>query len=224
MIETSNNPHLDQPLRREGCPLPGARLAAIVVHGRNQGAAYMADPVARLNVSGVHFTLPQAAGNTWYPNRFMEPIAANEPMLGYALDAIDLYIGQAVENGLPRERIALIGFSQGACLVAEYAVRHPCRYAAVICWTGGLIGPAGTQWPRSGSMAGTPMFFGGRQEDEWVPADRVRESAAHFRMLGGDVEELIEPGAEHLISNLEIQAARRLLFDPTASARSFRAG
>ena len=76
----------------------------------------MLDLAGRLAAAGVRCVLPAAAGNTWYPQRFTAPLAENEPWLTYALEALDAHVdGDS----------ALIGFSQGACLVLEYVARHP---------------------------------------------------------------------------------------------------
>ena len=46
-----------------------------------------------------------------------------------------------MEAGIPPEAVFLLGFSQGACLVLEYAARHARRYGGVIGLSGGIIGP-----------------------------------------------------------------------------------
>ena len=46
-------------------------------------------------------------------------------------------------SGISRNRIAIVGFSQGAYLSSEYLARNPDRYWAMIAFTGGLIS---TRW------------------------------------------------------------------------------
>jgi predicted esterase len=113
---------------------------------------------------------------------------------------------------VPRERIVLLGFSQGACLTAEFAARHAARYAGVIVFSGGLIGPAGTTWDDlTGSFDGTPIFLGSSDPDSHVPPARVEESAAVFARMRASIDKRIYPGAGHTINDDEIEAARRIL-------------
>jgi|GEM_PF-4535097 len=59
------------------------------------------------------------------------------------LETIENCIEKLEEKEFEREDIFLLGFSQGACLVTEYAARNPKRFKAVIGYSGGLIGPEG---------------------------------------------------------------------------------
>ena len=104
-----------------------------------------------------------------------------------------------------------MGFSQGACLTLEYAARHAQRYAAVVAFTGGLIGPPGTQRDYAGDFAGTPVFIGSSDVDPHVPLERVRESTAVLRRLGATVDERIYPGMGHTINADELAAVDALL-------------
>ena len=88
------------------------------------------------------------------------------------MDADDLLARQ-----VPAEKIAILGFSQGACLTSEFAARNPRRYGAVIAFTGGLIGPPGTPRNYAGSLVGTSMFLGTSDPDPHVPFARVQETA-----------------------------------------------
>ena len=114
-------------------------------------------------------------------------------------------------QGVSRDRVMLLGFSQGACLSLEYAARHAGRYAGVIGLSGGLIGPDGTPRDYAGSMNGTPVFLGCSDIDPHIPVERVRESATVFRRLGGAVDERIYPGMGHTINLDELAAVTGLL-------------
>jgi predicted esterase len=104
-----------------------------------------------------------------------------------------------------------MGFSQGACLTLEFAARHPRRYAAVVAFSGGLIGPPGTPRNYSGSFDGTPVFVGCSDIDAHVPLDRVRESTAVFRRMGAAVDERIYPRMGHTVNRDELEAVNALL-------------
>ena len=95
---------------------------------------------------------------------------------------------------MPVERIVLLGFSQGACLAQEFAVRHARRYGGVVAFSGGLIGPPGTAWNDPGSFDGMPVFLGCSDVDAHIPKARVDESAAVFERMGASVTKRLYPG------------------------------
>jgi phospholipase/carboxylesterase len=194
-----------------GAPLHRARAAAILMHGRERDPADILGVADRLGLEDLAYLAPAAHGNSWYPNRFMAPLAENQPCLDQALAVIDRLIADTGSQGLDQSQVVLLGFSQGACLISEYAVRHARRYCAVVAFTGGLIGPEGTLWNYGGDFAGTPVFLGTSDVDEWVPADRVRESAAVFQRMGAAVELKIYRGMEHAVTDDEIACARRII-------------
>ena len=116
-----------------------------------------------------------------------------------------------VAGGVAIERIALLGFSQGACLATELAARHPRRYGAVMGLCGGLIGPPGTPRGYRGSLAGTKVFLGASDPDSHVPFERVEETAEVLKRMGAHVELRRYPGMPHAINEDELEACRELL-------------
>ena len=90
----------------------------------------------------------------------MAPIEANEPWLSSALRCSARWSTSSARSGFAPERIALGGFSQGACLSTEFVARNARRYGLVAGLSGGLIGPPGTPRDYAGSLDGTPVFLG----------------------------------------------------------------
>ena len=162
------DPHGDQPVLRHG-PTASCRLAIILVHGRGGSAEDMLGLAAELRLDDILYIAPQAAGHTWYPFSFLSPMARNEPGLTSGLNRISSLIDGLRREGVPPERVGLMGFSQGACLSLEYAARYARRYAAVIGLSGGLIGPPGTPRNYAGSLDGTPVFLGCSDVDPHIP-------------------------------------------------------
>jgi len=115
------------------------------------------------------------------------------------------------ERGIPAERVALLGFSQGACLALEYAARNPRRYGAVLALSGGLIGDRIEPQNYAGSLAATPVFLGCSDVDPFIPLARVQVSTAVMRHLAGDVTERIYPGAAHTIVDDEVRNVQAML-------------
>jgi predicted esterase len=118
---------------------------------------------------------------------------------------------QVVAAGIPAEKVIIAGFSQGACLAAEFTARHAQRFGGLIVFSGGLIGPPGTPRDYSGSLDGTPVFIGCGDADSHIPLARVEETAAVFEKLGGQVTVQIYPGMGHTINTDEILHARRVV-------------
>ena len=188
-----------------------AALTMIMVHGRGASGEDMLALAAALAVAGVACLAPQAAGRTWYPYSFLAPMADNEPGLTSGLGVLDALVEQLGAQGIPAGRVALLGFSQGACLSLEYAARHARRYAAVFGLSGGLIGPPGTPRDYPGSLDGTPVFLGCSDVDAHIPLARVRESADVFRLLGAAVDARVYPGMGHVVNDDELAAVRAQL-------------
>lgn len=205
------DPHAGQPILHRGAPMAGARLAAILIHGRGASAEDILGLSQEFSASDVAFLAPQAAGATWYPYSFLAPIAQNEPYLTSALGVIAALVDQLAQQGIPAGRVVLMGFSQGACLTSEFAARHACRYAGLAALSGGLIGPPGTARAYAGAFEGTPIFMGCSDVDPHIPVERVRESAEVFRRMGAVVDERIYPGMGHTVSRDEIEAVNALL-------------
>ncbi|MGB7217853.1 MAG: dienelactone hydrolase family protein [Vicinamibacterales bacterium] len=204
-------PHGGQPIVTAGVALGESPTVMIMVHGRGAAPRNILDLVPRLNRQGFTYLAPAAANNTWYPYSFMADTAKNEPGLSSALDVLDRLVKDVVARGVRKDHIVLLGFSQGACLTSEFAVRHADRYGGVILFTGGLVGPPGTTWSNPGSFAGTPVFLGSSDPDPHVPKDRVDESAAVFTRMGAAVTERIYQGMGHTINDEEIVYAQAVM-------------
>lgn len=188
-IRSSMPPHGNKGVQIIGNTINPTK-ALILLHGRGATAQDILGLADHLDLSESGIVLaPEAANNTWYPERFIMPQSANQPDLDSALGRIAALV-TFLENAfqIPTEHIVLAGFSQGACLTAEYLKRNPKRYLAAAIYSGGLIGSeteVGEQV--EGSLAGTPIYIGCDEEDFHIPADRVRTSATYFSEHNAEV-------------------------------------
>ena len=196
---------------RAGAPAGEARAAVLLLHGRGADAEDILGLAEPLWQPEVAYLAPQAAGHTWYPYSFLAPITQNEPGISSAFGVLSRMIASLQEQGVDSHRIGLLGFSQGACLVLEYAARHARRYAGVFALSGGLIGPPGTPRNYPGSFAGTPVFLGCSDADPHIPLERVRESGEVFRRMNANVDERIYPQLGHTVTQDEIHAIQEIL-------------
>jgi len=207
----SRDPHAGQPVLAEGPSPAHARLTMILVHGRGATAKDIMSVARELQFDDVAYIAPQAAGNTWYPFSFLAPMQQNEPGISSGIGVLAHLLALLRDGGVDTDRIALLGFSQGACLTLEFAARHAGRYAGVFALSGGLIGPPGTPRHYAGSFAGTPVFLGCSDVDPHIPLERVHESADVFRAMNADVDARIYPRMGHIVNEDEIRAIQATL-------------
>lgn len=210
-MPSTPSPHQGQPVRRAGEPLERATAAMVMVHGRGATADSILALSEELAVPGFAYLAPQAAGNTWYPYSFLNPIERNEPGITSGLAAIADVLATVDRAGIPVERAMLLGFSQGACLSLEFSARAARRYGGVAGLSGGLIGPEGTPRDYSGSLAGTPVFIGCSDVDPHIPAPRVVETATVLRRLGADVTIRLYSGMGHTVNEDELETVRGIM-------------
>jgi len=185
--------------------------AMILLHGRGASAEDILGLREEFGLRDVAYFAPEATGRAWYPYSFLAPIEQNEPWLSRSLAKVGETVDAALRQGIAREKIVIAGFSQGACLASEFVARNAARYGGLIAFTGGLIGPPGTEFRYPGDLAGTPAFFGAGDPDAHVPWQRVEDSARVLANMGADVTLRRYPGMPHTISREEIAEAKAIL-------------
>ncbi len=205
------DPHRDQPVLAGGRKLAGAAGAVILLHGRGASAEDILGLGAEFDHPELACLAPQAAGQSWYPYSFLAPIQQNEPWLTSALNKLGQTVSDVTAAGIPRNKIFIAGFSQGACLASEFVARNPARYGGLIAFSGGLIGPPETRFRYTGKLEGTPAFFGSGDRDAHIPWQRVEESASVLSGLGAEVILRRYAGMPHTINQDELGEARKLI-------------
>ena len=206
------DPHKNQPTLRLGPKLEEAQAAVILLHGRGASAEDILGLAPEFDLPNIAWLAPEAANHAWYPNSFLVPTSENEPWLTSALAKVQSTIDHALAAGLPLNKIALCGFSQGACLSTEFVARNPARYAALIALTGGLIGTDHeAAILRTGDLAGTPVLLASGDPDPHIPWKRVELSAEVLTKLGAPVTTQRYPGRSHTVTRDEIARARQIL-------------
>ena len=211
MTSTESDPHHGVGILSGGSPLAHARAAMIMIHGRGASAEDILSLTHYLALDGVACLAPQAHGSSWYPQRFIVPVAHNEPWLSSALSLIDRLVAQCIQAGIPANHLMLLGFSQGACLALEYAARHPQRFGGVFALSGALIENGNAPRSYSGSLAQTPVFLGCSDVDFHIPRERVERSAALLREQDADVTLKLYAGMGHTINDDEINAINTII-------------
>jgi phospholipase/carboxylesterase len=203
-------------VRAVGSARGASQFAGVLLHGRGKTPEEKIDLAARFgNIEGIRWVVPEAeTPGSWYPGRFWDSREVNEPYLSEAVERCHEAVLEASENSrLGSERLVIVGFSQGACLALEYALRHPGQVGSLIVFTGALMGVPGSDWKAGApkSLAGLRVLLTGSDVDDWVPEYNSHEAARLFRDLGADVQLRIYPGRPHIVSEEEISAARDFL-------------
>lgn len=206
-------PHQSIKPKEYGAPLSRAKAAMIMIHGRGATAESMFSLADEFAQPDFYYVAPQAQNHTWYPNSFLQPKENNQPGLSSGLQRVHDLLEGIISEGIPTEKIILLGFSQGACLATEYAARHPQKLGGVVGYSGGLIGPEIDESLYSGSMEQTPLFLGCSNIDPHIPKERVDETEAVFKKLNADVTKSIYPGMPHTVNEDEIKTVRGMMAD-----------
>jgi phospholipase/carboxylesterase len=218
-------PHARQRLVTAGAPLERARLALVMIHGRGGAPEDMVGLAHHLALPDVAVLAPQAAEQSWWPDSFLAPLEANEPEFGSGLSVISFLLDDLSDQGFDPARVALIGFSQGACLALEAAARLARPFRAVAALSGGLVGTGeaggapradlydrtGKTFDYAGRLTDVPVLIGCHERDPHIPLARVRESADVLRDMGAEVETLILPNTGHGIVAEEANWLRKQL-------------
>jgi phospholipase/carboxylesterase len=93
--------------------------------------------------------------------------------------------------GLPPEKLALVGFSQGAILAIHMALHRP-KCAGVVAYSGAFIND-----PTTLKVALPPMLLVHGLEDDVLPASASQAGEEALKFLGVPVELVLLPGLSH---------------------------
>lgn len=205
-------PHQNENTILSGATPADAAAAMIMIHGRGARAESILSLRNSLNFTGKFmFAAPQASGNTWYPYSFLSPIKMNEPGLTSGLQVIFDTLATLEKENMPKEKIILLGFSQGACLVSEFVARHPDTYGGIVCLSGGLVGEKINPDNYTGDLSGSPFFIGCSDADPHIPLERVTETEHIYRKLGANITKRIYPGMGHSVNEDELECVNGLM-------------
>ena len=209
-------------MQRAGALADRARAGIVLAHGRGGSAADILGLLAHAALPDVAAIAPEAPGQSWWPTSFLAPMARMEPFVATGLAALRDAVAMLEAEGLPRNRIWLAGFSQGACLALESFARDGAGLAGVFGMSGGLVGrgdaPGGPQatlyghtpklFDYPGRRDGAQVWISVHQRDPHIPLQRVQDSAAALTAMGATVETRIYPGEGHGVMQDDLAALR----------------
>lgn len=187
----------------------GAGLVIYGVHGRGQSPAFIRELADRVgHLDRFRWIMPSAPGNSWYPAGFMAPFDENQPSLENALQTVDRHLKELLAGPLP---VVALGFSQGACLLAEHLLTEQPAVDGIILHTGGYLGPERRSFRSEPGHAGTRTAILTARADPWVPLQRSEETAQELAAVGADVTVTVYEDTEHHINDDAVDCIRQLL-------------
>jgi phospholipase/carboxylesterase len=195
-----------------GKSLDIASKVLIMVHGRGASAEDILGLADELNVDDFAVLAPEAPNHSWYPYSFLSIPSQNEPWLSASLEILNEIVTDLETRGKSKKDIYFLGFSQGACLMLEYAARNADRYGGLVSFTGGLIGDKIYKENYSGDFNGTPILLAGSDPDPHVPAERIQSSSKILLTMNANVVVNLYKDMGHTVSHSEIRVANELIF------------
>jgi phospholipase/carboxylesterase len=108
--------------------------------------------------------------------------------LANALTMIDKFIDEIVSNyPVDKNKLYLLGFSQGSIVSMSYALTHPQRIAGTVAQSGYIPDQSGLQIDAAG-VQGKPFLLTHGIEDSVLPVDWARRSRDSLQKLDVDLE------------------------------------
>ncbi len=209
-------------MRRAGISAQNASAGIVLAHGRGGSAADILGLMDHAGLPDIAAIAPQAPGHSWWPASFLSPAAETAPHVAAGLQAMQAAVAALEADGLPRNRIWLGGFSQGACLALETYARHGAGLAGAFGFSGGLIGTADAggepmadlyghlpkRFDYTGRRDGGQVWLSVHERDPHIPLKRVEDSAFVLGELGADVRVQVYPGAGHAVMRDDVAILR----------------
>lgn len=193
---------------RLGVPISDAKVVCIFIHGRGQSPEAMQEhAISRLQMRDAAYLLPRAPTGSWYQAKAVDPLTSpTRQQLGEALSQIE-----ALVKTVPKSKPLLIGgFSQGACVALEYALKHGAWNGAMVNFTGCRVGSNSDERPCA-SLQGMPVYLTGSNGDPWIPVHAWAEAAEALNNAGARLRVESFPGRAHEVSVGEIKMLDEML-------------
>ena len=211
-MSAPEDPHSAGEVLTAGAPPAAAEAVVVLLHGRGDSASNLLRLADEFHHHGVMYLAPEAEGRRWFPWSPAAALDDQEPWLSSAVAAVERALDLGRDAGVGPERCLLFGFSQGATLAGEVAVRHPRSYGGVAMLAGGLLGDLDDR-VFAGSLDRTSVFLGVGADDPNVSRDRVAASASVLESLDGDVTHRVYDGLGHAINDDEVAVVDGLVAD-----------
>jgi len=134
------------------------------------------------------------SGYQWFPITRLDPGEMQRGVEG-ASGMLDAFLdAELARHGLPGDRLALVGFSQGTMMALQVGLRRATKPAAIVGFSGLLArGTALEDLPSDTP----PILFSHGDADQMIPVQAMLASAMMLGGAGACVQWHIAPGVGH---------------------------
>ena len=131
------------------------------------------------------------SGNQWFGLRDWDPVRILKEMQALT-PSFNRYLDELLKtHNLPPEKLALVGFSQGATMALHVALHRP-QCAGVVAYSGGFIDD-----PHELKIARPPILLIHGMDDQVLPPSFSQMAEERLKIIGIPVNLTLIPGLEH---------------------------
>ena len=129
-------------------------------------------------------SMQSPTGRQWFELTMRDPgerwrgVEKARPVLDAFLDA------ELGRHKLPDTKVALVGFSQGTMMALHTGLRRQRPLAAIVGYSGMLVGPEHLDEVTSGAAAATPVLLVHGDADQTIPLDALFQAADDLGRAG----------------------------------------
>ena len=193
--------------------LDRADHAMIGLHGRNANKFAFFPFVRQMGFLHTRWVLPSATYadeatpdvRWWYDNEMRDVVEIRQ-----SRDLISDLVAAQIDDGIAPENVFLVGFSQGAVMAIDMALRHPVRLGGVVALSGYVVHPDALAAERHEANHRIPIFLAHGIRDRILSIEIGRENQRVLSGMGYDVE-YHEYDTAHRVSSDETRDIRAFL-------------
>jgi len=180
----------------------------------------LADPLGP-HLPDTRFAAPDAPercannpmGFQWFPIPWLDGSseAASALAAGRAFAMLDAWLdATAGATGIPAERTALVGFSQGTMMALQVGLRRSAAFAGIVGFSGRLLAP---ERLATEIVTRPPVLLVHGDEDPMVPVASLAEAASALTAAGVETFTHVSRGTGHGIAPDGLSLALSFLHD-----------
>lgn len=214
-LDTISGPHQNTSMAYIPA-LSEAKAMLILLHGRGATALSMLELSSYLEIpQHMVIVAPEASQLAWYPNDIKAPIKDNRAHVTSAIEVIEACLRYGEDNNIARTSTIVAGFSQGACITAEFlrTVRGANVSGAAIL-SGGIIGTdaeVANMHEADIRLKDVSIYMGSDKQDPYISVDRLEETRRILEGLQATVQLETFNDLGHGVNQEELNAIQRLL-------------
>jgi phospholipase/carboxylesterase len=193
--------------------LDRADFVMIGLHGRDADSSAFFPFVRQMGFLHTRWVLPRApfpspapaAAWRWFTND-----AQSATQIAGSRERLTALLNRLLAGGASPENVFLVGFSQGAVMALDTALRFPIRLGGVVALSGYVAHPDLLARERHSANARLPIFIAHGVHDTVLTIDVGRRTADVLRSLGYAID-YHEYEAAHRIAIAEVRDIRAFL-------------